>query len=511
MSGEHFLNLQPGTVVNGRYEVVKCLGAGSMGMVYACRHRELSGRLVAMKVLFSEVANDETARKRFENEIFASYEVNHPNVVRAYEYFIDGDLIAFTMEYIGGGDLAERLERDEAMPLDKVARMLRQMCSGVDTIHKAGIIHRDLKPENILLTTNDDIKITDFGIARTGIVRNLTQDGGLVGTVDYVSPEYLERGQVDCRSDIYALGVLAYEMITKEPPFRGESVIQTMTMRLRSDPVAPIILRPECPVALSNIVLKALARDPERRYQTADEMFIDLDRMINAPSTSDVAVPVEGVAIRFTPPAGPTGPTEVNSSQAEKLVGERSKNKSEAGSSSLLEALWDGSGNSDAVGMATEGFSDADTADETLSELGEADALFSPAPSLDPLLNSGGSRSYIVPSGAAVSPRAEPVIAHSGGSPYQRLELGKSSERKVTIADSYISSQRLQQLKRESFQADGLFGVGLRFMLVVMLGFMAGFVFLRFANPGLMGLGRDRSIAMDERGADDVRLLDLTQ
>ncbi|MDD2941448.1 MAG: serine/threonine-protein kinase [bacterium] len=509
MSGEHFLNLQPGTVVNGRYEVVKCLGAGSMGMVYACRHRELSGRLVAMKVLFSEVANDETARKRFENEIFASYEVNHPNVVRAYEYFIDGDLIAFTMEYIGGGDLAERLERDEPMPVDKVARMLRQMCSGVDTIHKAGIIHRDLKPENILLTTNDDIKITDFGIARTGIVRNLTQDGGLVGTVDYVSPEYLERGQVDCRSDIYALGVLAYEMITKEPPFRGESVIQTMTMRLRSDPVAPIVLRPECPVALSNIVLKALARDPERRYQTAEEMFVDLDRMINAPSATDIAVPVEGVALRFASSAT-TG--DAQSSRIEKTVAERPKNKSEGGSSSLLEALWDGSVDSDDVESGTDSFSDFDKGDESLANIGGSEALSAPAPSLDPLLGSGGgTRSYITPSSAAVPLRAEPVIVYSGGASHQRSEIGKSSERKVTIADSYISSQRLQQLKRENFQADGLFGVGLRFALVVMLGFMAGFVFLRFANPGLMGLGRDRGVPMDEHGVDDVRLLDLSQ
>lgn len=225
MGSDHFLNLQPGTIVNGRYEVVKCLGTGSMGMVYACRHRELQGHIVAMKVLFSEVARDEVAAARFRNEIVASYGVSHPNVVRAYEYFRDGDLIAFTMEYIGGGDLADKISVDEKIAVPEIVRMLQQMCSGVQAIHDAGIIHRDLKPENILLTAQGDIKITDFGIARTGTGPKLTEHGGVVGTIDYVSPEYLEQGQVDARSDIYALGVLAYEMITQESPFKGKSVI----------------------------------------------------------------------------------------------------------------------------------------------------------------------------------------------------------------------------------------------------------------------------------------------
>lgn len=286
MSEEHFLNLQPGTVINGKYEVVKCLGTGSMGMVYACRHRELSGLLVAMKVLFAEVARDTVAAARFRNEIVASYGVSHPNVVRAYEYFRDGDLIAFTMEYIGGGDLADRINHDEPLPTDEICRMLAQMCLGVQAIHDAGIIHRDLKPENILLTTDGDIKITDFGIARCGTGPKLTEHGGVVGTIDYVSPEYLEKGQVDGRSDIYALGVLAYEMITGESPFKGNSVIETMTIRLRSDPVAPSTLRPDCPPGLDRIVLKAMRREPEKRYQKASEIYHDLQVLKNQGSAA---------------------------------------------------------------------------------------------------------------------------------------------------------------------------------------------------------------------------------
>lgn len=279
MSGDHFLNLQPGTIVNGRYEIVKCLGTGSMGMVYACRHRELAGHIVAMKVLFAEVARDEVAAARFRNEIVSSYEVSHPNVVRAYEYFRDGDLIAFTMEYIGGGDLADRISGEDFIPTDETISMLKQMCSGVQAIHDKGIIHRDLKPENILITAQGQIKITDFGIARTGTGPKLTEHGGVVGTIDYVSPEYLERGQVDTRSDMYAMGVLAYEMVTGEAPYRGKSVIETMTLRLRSDPEPPHHLRSECPIGLSSIILKAMRRDPEQRYQSADEMFTDLEAL----------------------------------------------------------------------------------------------------------------------------------------------------------------------------------------------------------------------------------------
>ncbi len=286
MGQEHFLSLQPGTIINGRYEVVKCLGTGSMGMVYACKHKELSGHLVAMKVLFSEVARDEIAAARFRNEIVASYGVSHPNVVRAYEYFRDGDLIAFTMEYIDGGDLADRIGSDEPMEIEEIVRMLAQMCGGVQAIHDAGIIHRDLKPENILLTNQGDIKITDFGIARTGTGPKLTEHGGVVGTIDYVSPEYLERGEVDARSDIYALGVLAYEMITGEAPFKGKSVIETMTMRLRSDPVPPEKLRPDCPVILSNIVLRMMMRDPDKRYQRASEILRDLQELSGAVLTT---------------------------------------------------------------------------------------------------------------------------------------------------------------------------------------------------------------------------------
>lgn len=318
MADENLISLQPGTVIAGRYEVVKCLGAGSMGLVYACRHRELAGHLVAVKVLFPEVAQDNTAAARFRNEIVASYGVSHPNVVRAYEYFRDGDLVAYTMEYVGGGDLADRLVNGEPLPIREVVRLFCQISSGVQAIHDAGIVHRDLKPENILLTPNNDVKITDFGIARTGHGPKLTEHGGVVGTIDYVSPEYLEKGQVDARSDIYALGVLAYEMITGESPFKGDSVIATMTMRLRSDAKPPSSLRADCPAELDRIILRALERNPDLRYQSAIEIFYDLQGLIDPRDRAGGASQSSGAQMKYSISGSGansvTGANSVNSS-----------------------------------------------------------------------------------------------------------------------------------------------------------------------------------------------------
>jgi serine/threonine-protein kinase len=296
MNESHVTTLQPGTVIGGKYEVVKCLGAGSMGMVYACRHRDLQGQLVAAKVLFNEVASDKVAAARFKNEILASYGVSHPNVVRAYEFIKDGDLVAYTMEFIGGGDLADRMSRPELLSIAEIIRLLSQMTAGVQAIHDAGIVHRDLKPENILLTNEGTVKIADFGIARKTDGPKLTEHGGVVGTLEYVSPEYMLRSQVDWRSDIYAIGVLAYELITGEPPFKGDSAYASISRRLQTDPYSPSRFRVECPIGLDKIVLKALQRDPDERYQSAMEMFYDLQQVaavlgIAEASSSGILIP----------------------------------------------------------------------------------------------------------------------------------------------------------------------------------------------------------------------------
>ncbi len=274
-----------------RYEIVRCLGSGSFGLVYLCRHRELTSHQVAVKVLHADIAKDARAAARFRNEIFASYAVSHPNVARAYEYLRDGDLTAFTMEYVDGGDLTQRL--DAPQPLPDVLRILSELCAGLQAIHDAGMIHRNLKPENILLTLDGSVKIADFCCAHSATMPNLIEQGGITGTIDYVSPEYMLNGQVDWRTDIYAVGILAFEMATGKSPFRGDSVYATMTKRLKSEPEAPLSMRPDCSQAFNDIILKALARDPEQRFQSAAEMHNALRPLRGAQAAAPLSLPIQ--------------------------------------------------------------------------------------------------------------------------------------------------------------------------------------------------------------------------
>ncbi len=484
MGDDHFLNLQPGTVVNGRYEVVKCLGTGSMGMVYACRHRELSGHLVAMKVLFAEVARDEVAAQRFRNEIVASYGVSHPNVVRAYEYFRDGDLIAFTMEYIGGGDLADRIGLDEPIEVMEIVRMLMQMCSGVQAIHDAGIIHRDLKPENILLTANGDIKITDFGIARTGTGPKLTEHGGVVGTIDYVSPEYLEQGQVDARSDIYALGVLAYEMVTGEAPFKGKSVIETMTMRLRSDPEPPSSLRSDCPEELDRIVLRAMARDPEERYQQSSEMFADLQILAGGGSGTGLPTMHPGDSGSQRVQQRSISPEPRQADAANGAFGSGASQVSEtsvaaggmAAGHSVVESAAPGGGN-----VAKTELFDADTVNALTGKAGENENsddyepydYFDEVQPLESVL-ARGSGSHPIPGDARQSVSVE--------SP--SVEVGRGS----------LSHDRMKELSSEIFQGgqESPIKTLLVWLVIAIVGTGLGVLVVRHYQPELFGIEAKR-------------------
>lgn len=476
MGDDHFLNLQPGTVVNGRYEVVKCLGTGSMGMVYACRHRELSGHLVAMKVLFAEVARDEVAAQRFRNEIVASYGVSHPNVVRAYEYFRDGDLIAFTMEYIGGGDLADRIGMDEPIEVDEIVRMLMQMCSGVQAIHDAGIIHRDLKPENILLTANGDIKITDFGIARTGTGPKLTEHGGVVGTIDYVSPEYLERGQVDARSDIYALGVLAYEMVTGEAPFKGKSVIETMTMRLRSDPEPPSKLRPDCPEELDRIVLRAMARDPEERYQQSSEMFADLQ--ILAGGGSGTGLPA------YQPKVSIDSGTRRKPELAAKppAAGEAANGRHGAAKSAgLAEAAPAGAG----LGAAVHSAAGPVTAKTELFDAGTVNALRGIASQDESEYDNFDYFADVQPLESVLARGPRPPLASSGGRPAVSVEAPS-----IEVGRGSLSHDRMKELSSEIFQGgqESPLKTLLVWLIIAIVGTGLGVLVVRHYQPELFGI-----------------------
>lgn len=269
---------ESGYVVAGRYEVVRCLGIGSMGVVYLCRHRALDGFLVALKVLNPTNAvegSEEQFFARFRNEILATRSINHPNVVCTYDYVSEPGLEAYSMEFMRGGDLATYLRRVTHMDLRNVVKMLIQMCAGVQAIHDANFMHRDLKPENFLLSGSRQIKIADFGIARNEYGPRITARGGVVGTVQYLSPEYLQTSEYTKQGDIYSLGTLAYEMITGAVPYGGNNLFQIVELKLRSDPPPPHERNPWCPDGLSRIVMRALQRDLSLRYPSAGEMEQD--------------------------------------------------------------------------------------------------------------------------------------------------------------------------------------------------------------------------------------------
>ncbi len=267
-----------GDVIADRFEIVRPLRDGCQGAVYLVRHVDFPERLIAMKVLLLSQEEDfETTAARFRNEVMAAYSVTHPNVVRIYDYIRQGTLLAFTMEYILGGDLADLLAYEEPLKFYQIIHILEQVCNGLSAVHEQSIIHRDIKPENILITKDGHVKISDFGTARLGTT--LGKSNGITGTVGYLSPEYIRDGHLDLRSDLYSLGVVAYEMIVGEVPFQGENLLDSISERLKESAPSVLEKNDKCPQKLANIIDRLLQLNPDDRYQSAKEVLKDLTRV----------------------------------------------------------------------------------------------------------------------------------------------------------------------------------------------------------------------------------------
>lgn len=270
------MGLQPGSIFAGRYQIIRALGEGGMGRVYlACDPNDRAFE-VALKVLFPGVLATPQTSKRFASEITICEQVSHPNVVKAYEQFNLPDYKAYAMEYVNGGDLAFRM-RARDITLEQAVSFIQDAANGLLAIHSQGIIHRDLKPENMLLTKKGVLKISDFGLARTDTSNTLTNVGAMVGTPQYLSPEYIEYGECDRRADIFALGVIAYEMLAGRSPWGQKSGIASLVKR--NFTAYPNIQEvcPNCPVQLSAIVTRAMTANLTVRYQSAQEMIDDLN------------------------------------------------------------------------------------------------------------------------------------------------------------------------------------------------------------------------------------------
>jgi len=267
--------LEPGQVLAQRYRVQRLLGKGGMGAVYLADD-EVLGELVALKIILSAFATDEAAMvTRFRREAAAARKVSSPSVIRIHDL---GEarpgLLYLSMEYFAGRTLTELINQRGVVPMKDVQDMLQQIAAGLEAAHQAGVIHRDLKPSNVLVGERGMVKIIDFGLATTAVGDGLTATGAILGTPHYMAPEQLRGRPVDARTDIYALGALAYHLVCGRPPFAGDNPIAIGFAHLSEAVTPPHTLRRDVPAGLEAAILAALAKAPEDRPASA-RAFID--------------------------------------------------------------------------------------------------------------------------------------------------------------------------------------------------------------------------------------------
>ncbi|MGV9874290.1 Stk1 family PASTA domain-containing Ser/Thr kinase [Streptomyces cellulosae] len=272
--------------LGGRYELGQVLGRGGMAEVYLAHDTRL-GRTVAVKTLRADLARDPSFQARFRREAQSAASLNHPAIVAVYdtgEDYIDGVSIPYiVMEYVDGSTLRELLHSGRKLLPERTLEMTIGILQALEYSHRAGIVHRDIKPANVMLTRNGQVKVMDFGIARamgdSGMT--MTQTAAVIGTAQYLSPEQAKGEQVDARSDLYSTGCLLYELLTVRPPFVGDSPVAVAYQHVREEPQPPSVFDPEITPEMDAIVLKALTKDPDYRYQSADEMRADIEACLD--------------------------------------------------------------------------------------------------------------------------------------------------------------------------------------------------------------------------------------
>ncbi|MFJ8063867.1 Stk1 family PASTA domain-containing Ser/Thr kinase [Psychrobacillus sp. NPDC096426] len=264
-----------GKRISGRYKLLEMIGGGGMSNVYLA-HDMILDRDVAIKILRYDFSNEEELRRRFQREALSATSLTHPNIVNIYDVGEDGDIHYIVMEYVKGETLKQYIQRNAPVSPKKSVTIMKQLTSAIANAHNNHIIHRDVKPQNILLDEEENIKITDFGIAMALSATSYTQTNSVLGTVHYLSPEQARGGTATNQSDIYALGIVLFELLTGQLPFSGESAVSIALKHLQSETPSIRAINPSIPQSLENVVLKATAKDQKNRYRTAEEMEADL-------------------------------------------------------------------------------------------------------------------------------------------------------------------------------------------------------------------------------------------
>jgi serine/threonine-protein kinase len=294
------------TLFDGRYRIIRKLGSGGMANVYLAEDEEL-GRRVAIKILNDRYANDELFIERFRREAKSAAGLSHPNIVSIYDRGEAEGTYYIAMEVIEGRSLKELILTRGPLPIANALMFAREILDALRFAHRHGIIHRDIKPHNILI--GERVKVTDFGIARAG-ASQMTEAGSIMGTAQYLSPEQARGAPVTAASDLYSVGIVLYEMLTGKVPFTGDSPIEIAMKHLNDPPKPPSRIRPEIPEELDQVVLRTLAKEPEQRYQTAEEFIEDLTRVeAGLPVAAETAEAATAVITGAT--ALQTGATEV--------------------------------------------------------------------------------------------------------------------------------------------------------------------------------------------------------
>ena len=273
-----------GKILDNRYEILERIGTGGMAVVYKAKCHYLN-RLVAIKILKSDLAQDEDFRRRFNAESQAVAQLSHPNIVSVYDVSKGGDVEYIVMELIDGITLKQYMEKRGQLSWRESLHFITQIMRALSHAHSRGIVHRDIKPQNIMVLRDGSVKVADFGIAcLENSAQTLTQEA--LGSVHYISPEQARGDRADARSDIYSSGVVLYEMLTSRLPFEGESAVSVAIQHLSSIPLAPREINPDIPEALELICMKAMAQDINKRYPSADAMIADLEDFRKNPGVS---------------------------------------------------------------------------------------------------------------------------------------------------------------------------------------------------------------------------------